>query len=145
MESQAEEQTTWPLGVSRGVTEMPKVEYAAPRVGNDAVCIWLYAGKPEYPVGTPREFAGSDNPMGAEDQQETGPFRDWDPQRPYAGHPVRSGVKRWSHLHGDMQRVYAQQGRVIRVRESSACAESHKGSSEIPCRVRRLDSCPVAP
>ena len=25
-------------------------DFVAPRVGNDAVRIWLYAGKPEYPA-----------------------------------------------------------------------------------------------
>src|SRR5262249_16061850 len=41
----------------------------APRIGNGAVCIWLYAGKPEYPALL-AGLAGSDNATGAENQQE---------------------------------------------------------------------------
>ena len=48
---------------------------------NVTVSIRLYAGKPEYPSGTrPRmQFMGSDNPNGAENQQEThlGILRDY--------------------------------------------------------------------
>jgi hypothetical protein len=42
------------------------------RVSNGAVRIWLYAGKPEYPTGTRPSLngMGSDNPIGAENQQE---------------------------------------------------------------------------
>jgi len=30
--------------------EMSFKQFAAPRISNDAVCIWLYAGKPGYPA-----------------------------------------------------------------------------------------------
>jgi hypothetical protein len=47
--------------------------FAAPRVGNGAVCIWLYAGKPENPA-LPRDVRvdvyHGDNVSGAENQQE---------------------------------------------------------------------------
>ena len=41
-------------------------------MGNHAVRIWLYAGKPEYPSGTGPKLRvmGGDNPGGAENQQE---------------------------------------------------------------------------
>jgi LAGLIDADG endonuclease len=47
--------------------------FAAPRAGNGAVCIWLYAGKPVYPAlprsVRPGAYHG-DNVSGAENQQE---------------------------------------------------------------------------
>lgn len=51
----------------------PKVEIAAPRAGNSAVCIWPYAGKPEYPALPSDVRLGvyhGDNVAGAENQQE---------------------------------------------------------------------------
>jgi hypothetical protein len=48
-------------------------KFVAPRIGNDAVRIWLYAGKPEYPA-LPRnvrlDVYHGDNVSGAENQQE---------------------------------------------------------------------------
>ena len=46
--------------------------FAAPRISNDAVRIWLYAGKPVYPalLVVVRRDAYSDNVTGAENQQE---------------------------------------------------------------------------
>jgi hypothetical protein len=48
-------------------------KFVAPRIGNDAVRIWLYAGKPEYPA-LPRnvrwDVYHGDNVPGAENQQE---------------------------------------------------------------------------
>jgi hypothetical protein len=54
---------------------------AAPRIGNDAVCIWLYAGKPVHPA-LPRDVRQDvyhgDNVSGAENQQERLiEFRGW--------------------------------------------------------------------
>ena len=46
---------------------------AAPRTGNSAVRIWLYAGKPEYPAlprGVRKDVYHGDNVSGAENQQE---------------------------------------------------------------------------
>jgi hypothetical protein len=47
--------------------------FAAPRAGNGAVCIWLYAGKPVYPAlprGVRPGVYNGDNVSGAENQQE---------------------------------------------------------------------------
>jgi hypothetical protein len=53
----------------------------APRVGNGAVRIWLYAGKPEYPallIVVRVDVYDSDNVSGAENQQERLiEFRGW--------------------------------------------------------------------
>ena len=55
-------------------------QFAAPRVGNGAVCIWLYAGKPVYLallVGV-RMDVYSDKVTSAENQQERlMEFRGW--------------------------------------------------------------------
>jgi LAGLIDADG endonuclease len=56
-------------------------EIVAPRAGNGAVCIWLYAGKPVYPA-LPRDVRRGvyhgDNVTGAENQQERLiEFRGW--------------------------------------------------------------------
>jgi hypothetical protein len=61
--------------------ECPWRQFAAPRVGNGAVCIWLYAGKPVYPA-LPRNVRmgvyHGDNVSGAENQQERlSEFRGW--------------------------------------------------------------------
>jgi hypothetical protein len=48
-------------------------DFVAPRVSNDAVCIWLYAGKPVYPAlprGVREDVYHGDNVSGAENQQE---------------------------------------------------------------------------
>jgi hypothetical protein len=55
--------------------------FAAPRAGNCAVCIWLYAGKSEYPA-LPRDVRcdvyHGDNVTGAANQQERlSEFRGW--------------------------------------------------------------------
>jgi hypothetical protein len=55
--------------------------FVAPRVGNGAVCIWLYAGKPEY-LALPRivrpDVYYGDNVSSAENQQERLiEFRGW--------------------------------------------------------------------
>ena len=54
---------------------------AAPRLGNKDGCIWLYAGKPEYPAlprDVRRDVYSGDNVSGAENQQERLiEFRGW--------------------------------------------------------------------
>jgi hypothetical protein len=60
--------------------ECPSRQFAAPRVSNDAVCIWLYAGKPGVSRTTRvvREDIYSDKVSGAENQQERLiEFRGW--------------------------------------------------------------------
>lgn len=76
----------------------PKVENAAPRIGNGAVRIWLYAGNSEYPALLAAACCGSDNASGADNQQ--GSLRD--PSETIRRTSVMR-MMRWSVLHGDMQ------------------------------------------
>src|SRR5919197_3726737 len=58
----------------------PESQFVAPRASNDAVCIWLYAGKPGVSRTTRvvREDIYSDKVSGAENQQERLiEFRGW--------------------------------------------------------------------
>jgi hypothetical protein len=87
------------------------------------VRIRLFAGKPEYLAGTRPSRAVTIRRVRKTSRKPL----TRDPQRPYAGHPVRR-VKRWSQLHGDMQGWHAK-GRAVRSDVLS------KALSEIPCRV----------
>ena len=51
---------------------MPKVDIAAPHVGDGVVCIRLYAGNSEYPalLAARLSTGGSENATGADNQQE---------------------------------------------------------------------------
>ena len=76
-------------------------QFVAPRVSNDTVRIWPYAGNSENPALL---LLSSDNATGADNQQERLARRTREnPQRPYARRLEVHQVKIWSHLHGDMQ------------------------------------------
>ena len=76
---------------------VPKVEIAAPRAGNGAVRIRLYAGNSEYPALLAASAAVTMRPVRTISREVL-----VTPQRPYAGHPLMR-MMRWSELHGDMQ------------------------------------------
>src|SRR5437588_892969 len=79
------------------VTNVPKVVIAAPRIGDDAVRIRLYAGNSEYPTLLAASAAVTTRPVRTISREVL-----VTPQRPYAGHPLPR-MMRWSELHGDMQ------------------------------------------
>jgi hypothetical protein len=108
---------------------VPKVDIAAPRIGNGAVRIWLYAGNSEDPallVAT----CDSDNATGADNQQGS-------PRDPSETIRRTSGCRmmRWSPLHGDMQ-GWREQGRATRFRSPEVSSKRNSLSGKFrPARM----------